>query len=47
MTCKPRAASSEGMYGQNKIEIDKINILGNKSQFDAQNNDGALEVYIS
>ena len=43
---KPRAASFEGMKGQDKMEINKINTIEDEGQGDIQNNDGALGVYI-
>lgn len=47
VTCgKSRAASFEAMEDQDKIEVDKINIIGDEGQGDAQNNNAILERYV-
>ena len=46
---KPRAAASDGIEGledQDKIQIDKVDRIGDEAQSDAQNNDGTLEAYV-
>ena len=43
---KSRAASSDDMEGQDEIEINKMDIIGDEGQGDVQNNDGTLGTYI-
>ena len=43
---KSRAASSDDMEGQDEIEINKMDIIGDEGQGDIQNNDGTLGAYI-
>ena len=45
MRGKPRAASFDDIKGQDKIEINKINIIGDKGQDDTQNNNGTSGIY--
>ena len=45
---KPRAAASDdikGLEDQDKIQINKVDRIGDEGQSDAQNNDGTLEIY--
>ena len=45
----PRAAASndmEGIKGQDEIQINKMDRIGDEGQGDAQNNEGTLEVYV-
>ena len=47
---KPRAAVSddmEGMEGQDKIQIDEVDRIGDEGQGDAQNNEGILGTYVA
>ena len=46
---KPRAAASDdikGLEDQDKIQIDKVDRIGDEGQNDAQNNDGTLGTYV-
>ena len=46
---KPRAAASddmEGLEGQDEIQIDEVDRIGDEGQGDAQNNDGTLGAYV-
>ena len=45
---KPRAASDdmEGLEGQDEIQIDEMNKIGDKGRGDTQNNNGILRTYI-
>ena len=36
----------DDMEGQDKIEIDKVDIIGDEGQGNVQNNDGILERYL-
>ena len=45
---KPRAAASDNIKGledQDKIQIDKMDRIGDEGQSDAQNNDGTLVLW--